>query len=97
MAIGVLFDLPGVTQAQYGAAIRKLHPSGEFDKLSGWPVKGVLMHVAGPTDKGWRVVDVWQSEEAFRKFAGVLIPILKDLDFPEVRPQIFPVFRFVKD
>jgi heme-degrading monooxygenase HmoA len=29
---------------------------------------GLIAHVSGPTDDGWRVVNVWESEEAFRRF-----------------------------
>ena len=29
---------------------------------------GGISHAAGPTEEGWRVVDVWESEEAFETF-----------------------------
>ena len=28
---------------------------------------GLLLHAAGPTDEGFRTVDVWTSEEAYRR------------------------------
>ena len=96
MAIGVLFDYPGVTQAQYDAVLKKLKPAGSFSKLADWPVKGCLMHVAGPTKTGWRVVDVWESETDFTKFGSVLMPHLKAAGFPETPPQIFPAHNFIK-
>jgi hypothetical protein len=96
MAIGVLFEFPGVTQAQYDEVLKRLTGGRTLKSLSDWPVKGVLSHVAGPTPNGWRVVDVWQSEADLQKFAAVLMPILQDVGFPNVPPQVFPAHNFVK-
>jgi hypothetical protein len=32
------------------------------------PAPGAIARFAGPTDTGWRVVSVWESEEAYRAF-----------------------------
>jgi hypothetical protein len=37
--------------------------------LDASPPAGGLFHLAGPVPGGWRVVDVWESEEAFRHFS----------------------------
>ena len=37
--------------------------------LSGPAPAGLIVHVAGPTDEGFRVVALWESEEAWRRFA----------------------------
>jgi hypothetical protein len=29
---------------------------------------GLLLHVAGPTDEGYRVIDIWESETAWESF-----------------------------
>lgn len=29
---------------------------------------GLILHVAGPTDEGFRVIAIWESEEAWRRF-----------------------------
>src|ERR1041384_5363873 len=96
MAIGVLFECPGATQAQDEAAARKLTNGGTLKTLSDWPVKGLMSHVAGPTPNGWRVMDVWESEADLNKFAAVLMPILKEVGFPDIAPQVFPAHNFVK-
>ena len=96
MAIGVLFEFRGVGQAQYDLAIKKMTDGKGLRALSQWPVPGVLAHMAGPTPDGWRVVDVWESEEAFGKFGAYLQPIIKEAGFPDVAPQIFPLHNFVK-
>lgn len=30
--------------------------------------KGLILHVAGPTDDGFRVIDVWESRDAWGRF-----------------------------
>lgn len=31
---------------------------------------GLIVHAAGPTDEGFRIIEVWESEEAWQRFAG---------------------------
>ncbi|MBA3434567.1 MAG: hypothetical protein H0U08_10795, partial [Actinobacteria bacterium] len=50
---------------------------------------------AGPTDNGWRVVDVWESEEAFQRFGEVIGPEHHEVGFPGER-QLFPLHNFIK-
>jgi hypothetical protein len=96
MAIGVVFEFPGATRAQYENTIKK-GLKGRRNKLADWPVKGILAHMAGPMPNGWRVVDVWQSEAAFRRFGKVLMPILEEAGIPAVEPKIFKLARFIRD
>jgi hypothetical protein len=96
MAVGVLFELPGVTQEQYETITDKLTGGSGLSSLSDWPVEGVLAHIAGPSQNGWRVVDVWESEEAFQRFGEHLIPITQELGL-QPQPQLFPLHNFVKD
>ncbi|MEU3795200.1 hypothetical protein [Streptomyces fructofermentans] len=96
MAIVVMFEFPGMTQAKYELSGEKLTEGrGMVDKVSDWPVPGLISHTAGPTPDGWYVVDVWESEEAFRKFGAIIVPILRDLGAGEVEPKIYPVFKVV--
>ena len=64
-------DLAAADLAGAGGGIRRaegflsnigMPPEGELGE-------GQIAHIAAPTDGGWRVVDVWESEEAFHKFA----------------------------
>jgi hypothetical protein len=64
MAIAAVFDVPGGTQEEHDAATRELGPAGE--SLAGAP--GLLFHAAGPTADGWRVIEVWESQEAMNRF-----------------------------
>jgi hypothetical protein len=97
MAVGVLFDFPGVTQEQYDEVLRRLTDGGTLRSLSDWPVDGVLAHVAGPSPDGWRVVDVWESEAAFGSFAEHLVPHLQAVGMPAIEPQVFPLHKFIKE
>lgn len=55
------------------------------------PPDGLLVHVAGPTDEGVRIIDVWESEEAWESFrAERLAPAIAALGGPS-RPE--PTFR----
>ena len=84
---------PSIATANQVAA--RLTDGRGLNSLSDWPGGGILSHAAGPTDKGFRVVDVWESEEAFQRFGGVIGPILQEVGFPG-EPQLFPLHNFVK-
>jgi hypothetical protein len=62
MAILLLIEWPGVTEAQYAAAMTELN-------LDADPPVGGVIHQAAFTTSGLRVVDVWESEAAFQTFA----------------------------
>ena len=60
MAICLVFEAPGMTQAQYEQVLN--------DVGGNPPAEGALYHVAGPSEDGWYVIEVWQSQEAFDRF-----------------------------
>jgi len=96
MAIVVVLDMPGMTQAKYEQSAEKVAGRpGPVKSLSDWPVAGLISHTAAPTDKGFLVVDVWESEEAFKQFGETLVPILQEIGVPDVKPQVYPVFNVV--
>ena len=48
---------------------------------------GLILHVAGPTDEGVRVIDIWESEQAWQRFRGErLAPAIAALGGP-ARPE----------
>jgi hypothetical protein len=52
---------------------------------------GVILHVAGPTDEGFRIIDVWESKRARERFhAERPAPAVAVLGGPS-RPE--PTFR----
>jgi hypothetical protein len=44
------------------------------DALAGPAPAGLVVHAAGPTDEGFRIVAVWESEQAWRSFAERVRP-----------------------
>ena len=73
---------------------RRLTDGRGLNSLSDWPVDGILSHAAGPTSDGWRVVDVWDSEEPFERFGSVIGPMLQEVGFPG-EPQGLSLHNFV--
>lgn len=95
MPILMIHDSPGGTKEQYEEVGARLTDGRSLDSLADWPGGGILSHVSGPTDTGWRVVDVWESKEAFERFGAVIGPILQEVGFPG-EPRLFEVHNFVK-
>ena len=89
MPIVAVFEGPGFTQQSYEESVRRLTGKNKMTSPSEWPVEGLLVHVAGQGPKGFRVVDVWASEDAFRRFGEKLIPVLREVGI-EGEPEIYP-------
>ncbi len=95
MAIVAVFQSPTLTQAKYEESVRRLTGGrARMEKPVDWPVEGLLVHVAGQGPNGFRVVDVWQSEETFRRFGEKLMPVLKALGV-DGQPEVYPVHTLV--
>jgi len=63
MAVGVQIDFKGATLEQYDRAIERM------GLLPGGPsAPEELFHWVTKTDDGFRVIDVWDSREAFEQF-----------------------------
>jgi hypothetical protein len=81
VAIAMLVDNPDVSQEIYDKVRAHLG-------LEGKPAGGIL-HVAGPSPNGgWRVIEVWESEEDARRFVEErLRPALQAVGFSGRPPQ----------
>lgn len=95
MALLMVHESPGGTKEQYDEICARLTDGGTLDALNDWPTAGILSHTAGPIDGGWRVIDVWESEEAFQRFGQVIGPVLQEVGMPG-EPQLFALHNFVK-
>jgi hypothetical protein len=96
MAVIIEFDIPGGTRAQYEAVTNAMTGGrGTVKSSSDWPVPGLICHCAGPTPSGWHVTDVWESEEAFRRFVEKLAPMMREAGMPEAEPKIYQAFNVV--
>jgi hypothetical protein len=78
MATGVILEFEGATLEQYDQVIEKmgLHKGGPT-------APGGLFHWVAQTDTGIRVIDVWEDQATFEKFAETQIgPITREVGFP---------------
>ena len=66
----------------------------KLDSPDDWPVPGLLAHAAGEGPDGFRVVDVWESEEAAKKFGEQLGPVMAELNIT-TEPEIYQAHTFV--
>jgi hypothetical protein len=85
-----VFQSPSFTEERYEESVRRLTGGkGRLESPADWPVEGLLAHIAGQGANGFRVVDVWESEDAFRRFGETLMPILQEIGV-EGQPEIYP-------
>ena len=66
MAVAFVFEGTEVGTAEYDRVMGAINRE---DLNSPIPT-GVIAHIAGPSENGWRVVDVWESQEAAQAFYG---------------------------
>lgn len=84
MAIGLLFEIPGMTQEQYDATVE----AGGKETLP----SGQIVHMAGPMEDGWRVIDLWETRADFDRFAEETLAPLMGGQVPV--PVELPVHAF---
>ncbi len=95
MAVVLIHQGPTVTQDGYEEAVRRLSGGkSRMESPADWPVEGLLVHIAGEGPSGFRVVDVWESEEACNRFGETLGPILQDIGITD-QPEIYQTHTFV--
>jgi hypothetical protein len=89
MAVAMMIDNPHVTQEIYDTVRGRIgleRPAGG------------IFHAAGPSPNGgWRVIEVWESEEeAQRFFQERLWPVLQELGVPRPpQPQMWPLHNYM--
>ena len=72
MAVLITAEVPGQTQEGYDGMLAALEPLLR-------QAKGFIAHGAGPTGDGWRVFELWESQdEANKFFADYIHPSLPD-------------------
>ncbi len=92
VAVAVQLDFEGATLEQYDEINERI------GLLPGGPAsREELFHWVMKTDHGFRVVDVWETREAFERFAQEkLAPIYEEvgvLHLPEI--QFFEVYNYL--
>lgn len=94
MPVVIVQQGPTFTQEKYDEVVRRLSGKDRMESPSDWPAEGLLVHATGTGEGGFRVVDVWESEEAFRNFGESLVPILEEMGVTDL-PEVYPAHSFV--
>jgi hypothetical protein len=90
MAVAVTIDIPGGNEQFYEQMIAKFFTEGKLP--DGWQV-----HIAGPSENGWRVVNVVPSREQFEAFAREqLIPAIQQAEGVTPQFSFFPVYKLIR-
>lgn len=95
MPVVLVHEGPTLTQERYEAAVRKVTGGKRsLETPADWPVEGLLVHAAGQGRTGFRVVDVWESEDAAATFGEIVMPILQEIGVTDM-PEVYPTHTFV--
>ena len=94
MAVMLVQQGQGLTRENYEEVVRRMTGKARMESPADWPVEGLLVHATGEAEGGFRVVDVWESEEAVQRFGETLMPILREVGV-EAEPEIYPAHTFV--
>ena len=80
---------PAGTAEQYDEVIRRF--GADF------PPDGLELHVCFLVDGGFRVSEVWESQEQFNAWGDRLMPVLAEVgvDLPS-QPEVFEVHNIIK-
>jgi hypothetical protein len=64
------------------------HDYQRLDAATVEPVPpGLILHVAGPTDEGFRIIEIWQSQAAWERFDAQRLAAVAELAGP-TRPRL---------
>jgi hypothetical protein len=92
MAVVVVNEIEGGTQDFYEQVNPKVMPGGSLPD-------GCQLHIAGPTENGWRVITVWDSDDQFQQFRDEkLVPAIREAGSEQrIAPSIStnPVYRLL--
>jgi hypothetical protein len=97
MPVGMLQMTPGGTEEQYEQVGEKIFGVRSSDFASAAAPDGLIMHSAGPTEDGWYVYDIWESQAHLERFVRErLMPALQELGAPAgSQPQLFEIHNLV--
>lgn len=79
MAVAYKMRFPGGTLDQYDQVLERMGLTGDAPAPD-----GAIFHWVAKTDDGLLVVDVWESDEQFDRFAQEqIVPFTRDAGLPE--------------
>ena len=92
MTVAFVFETDVMTQAEYDGLMAQMGLGQTGTAIA----VGAVAHIAGPkVDGGWRVVDVWESEEAANAFYGSeqFAPVRAEAERTGITTTPWPVHR----
>ena len=85
MAWGAVFDVPDTDTDFYDRGGQMV------EEITHGIPEGCIVHIMSPTDDGYRVTEVWESEQHWQRFRGeILTPLLQRLVGEESLEQPYP-------
>ena len=87
-----VFETDTMTAAEYDGLMAQMG----LEETGTAVAAGAIAHIAGPkVDGGWRVVDVWETEEAANAFYGSerFAPVRAAAEGAAIRTTPWPVHR----
>ena len=91
MRYGIRMELPGVTRDQYDGMHAHFAPMASSEP-------GFVAHIAGPTEGGWYITEVWESKAEHERFMQEKVFPTMPPDAPRPIIQEFEVYsRQTKD
>ena len=89
MAFGFTSDIPGMTREQYERLVPRLNAMVREQP-------GFLVHMSGPTETGYRVTEVWESQEDQQRFSTEhAVQIFQEEGIPPGSMETFSVENLV--
>lgn len=67
MPYGIVHHFPGGTKENYEASLRAVHPA------DGSLPAGQIFHAAGPSDGGWTIVAVHETQASWERFRDEIL------------------------
>ena len=90
MAFARMYNNPNLKQEQYDAMVAKM-------RVNDNPPDGSVVHIAGEApDGGWRIIEVWESEEQARAWDDKLEPALEAAGIVRPTPEIWQVHNLIQ-
>ena len=87
--------VPSLTQERYEEVVRRLtNGKSHLESPSDLPFDGLLAHAAAQTEEGFLIVDVFESEEAVKRFNDAMdgIPLEAGIEEP---PRFYAAHTFI--
>jgi hypothetical protein len=95
MPIMVVQHTPTLTQERYEYVVRGLTGGKpRLESPADVPTRGLLVHVAAQTERGFMIFDVFETRDAFDRFRTVATPFANEAGI-EQPPEGYPAHTFI--